>query len=138
MRYSIRRIAPGSALRVGCTLGWIIALGPALLIAFVAVQALQKLNEALVNVESFNIEVFGQSIASIDILSILNMSDTAQTVSQLSASIGATFVGLLLLLTLVGAVIVMLVMLIFSMGYNLLAMIGGGLEVDLEPREPRR
>lgn len=138
MRYSIRRISPGSALRVGCTLGWIIAVGPALLIAFVAIKALQKVNEALVNVETINIEVFGQSIASLDILSMLNMSDTAQTVSQLSASIGVTFVGLLLLLTAVGAVMVMLVMLIFSMGYNLLAMIGGGLEVDLEPRDQRR
>ncbi len=41
---------------------------------------------------------------------------------------------LLLVLTLIGSAVLMVVLLLFSVGYNVLARIGGGLEVDLQER----
>lgn len=134
MRYTIRRIAPGSALRVGCTLGWLVALGPALCLAVVAVQVLQRVNQAFTRVEPLDIEVLGQPVARIDFLEILRLSDAAQTVGQLTGSLTATFIILLLVLTLIGSAVLMVVLLLFSVGYNVLATIGGGLEVDLQER----
>jgi transmembrane protein DUF3566 len=131
MRYKIRRIAPGSALRVGCALGWLVLLCPALCMAGVVVQALQRVNQTLGGITPFEITLLGQSIARIDLLEILRLSDTARTVAQLTRSQPLTLVALTLLFTAVGAVVLAVAVLLFSVGYNLLARAGGGLEVEL-------
>jgi hypothetical protein len=135
MRYTIRRIAPGSALRVGCTVGWLVALCPALCLAVAVVQVLQRVNQAFTRIEPLDITVLGQPVARIDFLEILRLSDAAQAVGRLVATVPATLIILTLLLTLLGAVVLAATLLLFSAGYNLLARIGGGLEVELQKRE---
>src|SRR5437868_3891671 len=80
MRYRIRRIGPGSALRVGCAAGWLVMLCPALCLAGIAVQALQRINQAFAQIEPIDITVLGQPVARIDFLEILRLSAAAQTV----------------------------------------------------------
>jgi hypothetical protein len=135
VRYTIRRIAPGSALRVGCAVGWLVALCPALCLAVAAVQVLQRVNQAFVRIEPIDINVLGQPVARIDLLEILRLSDAARVVGRLVASVPATLLILTLLLTLVGAVVLAATLLLFCAGYNLLAAIGGGLQVELQERE---
>ena len=131
MRYTIRRIAPWSALRVGCAVGWLVALCPALCLTVVAIQALQ-------GIQPLDISVLGQPIARIDFLEILRLNGAAQTVSRLAGGLPLTFLLLLLLLTLVGAAMLAGALLLFSGGYNVLASVGGGLEVDLQEVENRQ
>jgi hypothetical protein len=139
MRYKIRRITTGSALRVGLMLGWLVVLCPALCLAGVAVQVLGRVGQALGRVEPIDLSVFGQEIARIDVLEILRLSDAAQTVARLTENQPLTFAMLALLLTLLGAAVFVVVAVLFSIGYNLLATVGGGLEVELTPRiEDRR
>ena len=138
MRYKIRRIAPGSALRVGCAVGWLVALCPALCLTVVAIQALQRINQAFQRIEPLDISVLGQSIARIDFLEILRLNGAAQIVSQLTGSLLLTFLLLLLLLTLAGAAVLAAVSLLFSGGYNILASAGGGLEVELQEAESQK
>jgi Transmembrane domain of unknown function (DUF3566) len=135
VRYTIRRIAPGSALRVGCAVGWLVALCPALCLAVAAVQVLQRVNQAFTRIEPLDITVLGQPVARIDFLEILRLSDAARAVGRLTATVPATLVILTLLLTLLGAVVLAATLLLFSAGYNLLARIGGGLEIELRERE---
>ena len=135
MRYRIRRIAPWSALRVGCSIGWLVALCPALCLAVVAIQALQRVNQAFQRIEPLDISVLGQTVARIDFLEILRLSESAQTVARLSGNLLFTFLLLLLFLTGVGAGLLAGALLLFSGGYNLLASLGGGLEVDLQEAE---
>jgi hypothetical protein len=132
MRYTLRRIAPGSALRVGCAVGWLVALCPALCLALVAVQILQRINQALVRIEPLDIAVLGQPIARIDFLELLRLSAAAQTIAQLAGSLPTTFTLAALLLTAVGAVLVAAALLLFSAGYNVLASLAGGLVVELD------
>lgn len=138
MRYTIRRIAPWSALRVGCAVGWLVALCPALCLTVVAIQALQRVNQALQGIQPLDISVLGQPIARIDFLEILRLNGAAQTVSRLAGGLPLTFLLLLLLLTLVGAAMLAGALLLFSGGYNVLASVGGGLEVDLQEVENRQ
>jgi len=135
MRYRIRRIAPASALRVGCTLGWLVMLCPSLCLAALAVQVLQRVNQALSRIEPIDISVLGNTIARIDFLEILRLSDTARTVAQLTQSQRLTFVALTLAFVLAGAAVLAVAVLLFSAGYNLLARVGGGLEVELREEE---
>jgi hypothetical protein len=135
MRYRLRRIAPGSALRVGCAVGWLVALGPALCIAIVVVQVLRRVGQALARIEPLDINVLGQPIARIDFLDLLRLRDTASTVDRLTSSAATTFLLAALLLTLLGALLVAVALLLFSAGYNLLASLTGGFEVELEERD---
>ena len=138
MRYTIRRIAPWSALRVGCAVGWLVALCPALCLTVVAIQALQRINQAFQRIEPLDISVLGQPVARIDFLEILRLSGAAQTVARLTGNLQVTFLLLLLIVTLAGAAILAGALLLFCGGYNLLAWLGGGLEVELQETESRR
>lgn len=135
MRYRIRRIAPGSALRVGCALGWLVTLCPALCLAAVAVQALRRVDQTLSGIAPFDISVLGQRLARIDLLELLGLSDAARTVAQLTQRQPLTFAALALLFVAVGAAALVVAALLFSLGYNVLARAGGGLEVELREEE---
>jgi hypothetical protein len=136
-RYKIRRITPASALRVGCAAGWLVALCPALCLAGVAVQVLQRINQAFARIEPIEITVLGQQVARLDFLEILRLSAAAQIVARLVGSLPITFVLAAALLTLLGAVMLAVGVLFFSVGYNLLASWGGGLEVELNVENER-
>ena len=131
MRYTIRRISFGSAIKIGLALGWLVALCPALCLAGVAVQVLRRVSTALGQIRSFDITLLGQTVATIDLVSLLGLTSTAQTTAQLTSRIGVTFGMFTLVLTLVGAAVFLGAALLFSVGYNLLAGLVGGLEVEL-------
>jgi hypothetical protein len=133
MRYTIRRIAPGTALRVGCALGWLVALCPALGLAWLAAQLIQRLSQALAQIEPLEIALLGQPIARIDLLEILRLSTVAQVLDRLAANLPMTFLMIAFVLMLLGAAALAVAVLLFSVGYNLLARLGGGLEVELLP-----
>jgi hypothetical protein len=135
MRYTVRRVSVGSALKTGLALGWLVALCPALCLAGVAVQALRRVSTALGQIRAFDISVLGQTIATIDLVSLLGLTGAAQTTAQLTSRLGVTFGLLTLALTLVGAAVFLGAALLFCLGYNLLARLAGGLEVELRARE---
>ena len=134
MRYSIRRIGVGSTLRLSLLLGWLVALCPAMCLAGAAVQILRVVGRAVAQVETLDITVLGQKIATIDPLALLKLRGTAETVGQLSARLPITFGLITLLLTILGAVVFVVVGLLFSTAYNLLAPAVGGLQVELRER----
>lgn len=140
MRYTIRRISLASALRVGCTLGWLIALCPAIALAVLVGQIIQRVDRALGGIAPFQITVWDQPIARIDFLETLNLRETATTVSDLASNLGSTLLLVALALIVLGTIAVALTVALFCFGYNLLAGLGGGLSVELQsdPRDERR
>ena len=132
MRYSIRRIGLGSALRMSLLLGWSVALCPALCLAGLAVQLLRTLSRALAQVQTLDITVLGQNIATVDPLALLQLRSAADAVNRLTAGLLGTFLLLTLALLLVGGVMFVAVGLLASLVYNLLAPLAGGLEVELQ------
>jgi hypothetical protein len=135
MRYTIRRVSIGSAVKIGLALGWLVALCPALCLAGVAVQVLRRVSAALGQIRSFDIALLGQTIATIDLVSLLGLNSAAQTTAQLTSRIGVTFGIFTLVLTLVGAAVFLGAALLFSVGYNLLARLVGGIDVELWTNE---
>ncbi len=131
MRYTIRRVSIGSAVKIALALGWLVALCPALCLAGVAVQVLRRVSAALGQIRSYDIALLGRTIATIDLVSLLGLSSAAQTTTQLTSRIGVTFGMFTLVLTLVGAAVFLGVALLFCIGYNLLARLVGGIKVEL-------
>lgn len=136
MRYTIRRVSLWSALRTGCVLGWVIALCPAIGIALLVGELLARANQALVRIAPFDITIYNQTIASIDVLAILRLSETAQTVHDLARNLGGTVLLLTLVLIVLGTIAVAFTVALFCLGYNLLARIGGGVQVELRNDDP--
>jgi hypothetical protein len=131
MSYTIRKVSVGSAIRLGVTLGWIVALGPALGLAGLAVIAIQRLNQALVQLTPFSFSFLGQELARVDILELLKLQYAAQAVGQAATHAPATFLGLAALLALAGTLGVIVVTLFLALAYNLIGRLGWGLSVDL-------
>lgn len=131
MRYTIRRISLLSAMRVGCAVGWLVALCPAIGLAVLAAQVLQRVNQAAQRVEPLDITILGQPIAHIDFLETLGLRTGAQTVGRLVANIPTTIALLTVLLILAGSLVLVAALALFSIGYNLLAAMGAGLVVEL-------
>lgn len=135
MRYTIHRISPGSAVRVGCVVGCLVALFPALFLAGLAVQALQSVNQVLARAEPIEISMMGRDLARIDILELLNLSGTAQTVNGLVQQTPLTFALLAAALLVAGTLFFVFIVLLVSLCYNLLASKGWGLEVELREQQ---
>jgi len=138
MRYSIRRIGVGSTLRASLLLGWLVALCPALCIAGVAAQVLRRVSQSFGQIAPFDITILDRPVAHIDLLQQVGLSGTAQTVAQLAGNLTRTFVIFALLLTLAGAAVFVMIALLFSIGYNVLAGLVGGIEVELRRVEQGR
>lgn len=147
MRYSVRRVAPGSALRLGCALGWLVMLPPALCVAGLLVRAVQAadtalggLRDAQVDLPDFQIPLVGVielGTVPVDLTGPLGLDERARQVSDLAGQLPQLFAGATIGVVAVGAVVLALLVLLLSLGYNLLARLGMGLEVELVPDRER-
>jgi hypothetical protein len=150
MRYRLRRIAPGSALRAGCALGWIVMLPPALCLAGVVVRAVQIADDALgglrdtsVDLPDFELPLVGVielGSVPVDLTGPLGLDDRTRQVAGLAEQLPQIFTTTTLAALATGALVFALVVLLVALGYNLLAGLGFGLALDLEaaPEQERR
>jgi hypothetical protein len=131
MRYTIRRISLLSALKMSLLLGWLVALLPALGLAALIMLGVQRAAAATEQVQTYEIELLGQPIASIDLLALLGLDDESSRLGDLAAQGWGLAASLALPFTLVGWALVVATALLFCLGYNLLAAVAGGLTVEL-------
>jgi hypothetical protein len=131
MRYTIKRVSLGSALKIGLLLGWIVALLPALVLAALVMTGVQRVAAATEQVQTYEIELLGQPIASIDLLALLGLDDESSRLQELAAQGWGLFSSLALLFVLVGGAMAAATALLVCLCYNLLAALAGGLIVEL-------
>ncbi len=130
--YTIRRISLASAVRTGCLLGWLAALIPALCLAGLAVWSLDRINQAIQQIQPVSISAFGQEILRLDVLGVLRLNSLAQVINTLASFLPATFLFMALALLIAGAIFIAAALLLVCVGYNWLAAFGWGLNVDLQ------
>lgn len=136
MHYRIKRISLFSALRLGCALGWLVALVPAIVLAGLAAFSLDRISLLFARIQPISLSLLGQEILRIDLLSSLGLQNTAQSVSRLAANLPVTFGLFALLFLVIGGLLVAFTWILASAAYNLLAWAGGGLEVDMLEVKP--
>lgn len=136
MRYYLRRVGLQSMARLGCFLGWLIALLPALLSAGLVVLVLQRVHEALVQIKPFSVTFFGQELLRVDLLQLLQLQPLDRLLQPWAENPVSTFLSFTLLLMLIGGALWMATVLLVGLVYNLIARFGWGLVLEL--KETRR
>jgi hypothetical protein len=131
-KVTIKHISLRSVARSALLLGWLLAIIPALVLAWIAMQALQWIDGLFGSVEPFDLELLGQTIATIDPIELASLDGARQTVAGLAAGGTATFMLFALVVLLVGTVGLILSAVLLALGYNLLAGLGGGISMELE------
>lgn len=131
MRYTVRRIGLTSVVRLGCILGWLAALLPALCFAGLGVAVVQRVHQALQQVTPITISLFGQELIRIDLLEVLRLQPLAQVFARWAENPMLTFLSLTLGVLLLGGVFWIMTSLLVSEVYNLVARAGWGLSLEL-------
>lgn len=134
MRYAIRRVTSGSAVRLGCILGWFVSIVPSLLLAWVSLKVIQTLDFFFRLLQAFPLVVLGQNI-SVNLVERLNLTSFAQQIGQYTANAPLTFIVLTLFFLVLGTTWAIFSAIQFSMSYNLVAALGGSLEIELEAQK---
>jgi len=134
VRFTVRRIGLTSVARLGCLLSGLAALPPAACVAGFTVAALQRIHEALQQIEPLTLTLLGQELVRIDLLDALRLQPVALRVAELAQSPLLTFRSLTLILALSGAVLATLSAVLIAVAYNLFARAGWGLSLELRDR----
>ena len=140
-RLTVRRVRLGSLARVGCSLGWLISLLPAVVVSAVSVWILRGIWATLAGWTPWTPWPAGQRIAGFalptpefrprEALRVEGLYQLLEPVGQ--HPVIATLLGTLGL-TFLGGVLFALVLLLAGAAYNVFARFIGGIEVELAPR----
>ena len=120
--------------RLGCLLSGLAALPPALCVAGLTVAAIQRIHEALQQIEPLTLTLLGQELVRIDLLDALRIQPVADRVAELAQGPFLAFRSLTLILVLTSAVLATLSAVLIAVAYNLLARAGWGLAVELSEK----
>jgi hypothetical protein len=141
MKYRLNGISTLSIAKFGCLLGWIVTLIPNLVCALTAWQLLAALRAWLEGLEQINLSLLGLDY-TFDLVDILQLQEVLTTLQRVEGRAIPLMVALLIAASVVGGALVALVLILLGWGYNLLAWLTGGLEVELReipgPPVPRQ
>lgn len=144
-RLAVRRVRLRSLVRVGCTVGWLVSLLPALLLSAASVWVLQNVWSTLGAWAPWSPWTPGQRIGGVTLPTPEFRPREVLRVErfyQLLTPVGehpwlATLLGAIGL-TVLGGLVITLVLLLAGLGYNLFASATGGIEFDLAPQAAPR
>jgi hypothetical protein len=134
-RYRIRRVTIRSLLRFGLVLGSWLALPFGCLFALITAQVITLLLRFLEALQRAEYGLLGQTI-HLDFVEILDLGGVLQTLQTLDRRLALVVVLALLSVTLGAGLIVALLLGLGGWGYNLLAGLSGGIELQLAEAVP--
>ena len=129
-RYKIRGVTIRSLLRFGLVLGSGLALPFGCLFALIVARLISLLRHFLEALQGAEYRLLGQTI-HLDFVKILDLGGALQTLQTLDRRLGLVFVLTLLSIALGAGLIAALLVGLAGWGYNLLAGLSGGIELQL-------
>ena len=131
-RYNVRRINLLPLAKFGCLLGGLAMLGPGLICAVVSLQVVSALRSLLEEWQTSVVDPLGLGIPlEFDFIELLNLGATQALLIRLDEQ-GLVLATLIILCSVIGGgLLIGLTILVVGWGYNLLAALTGGLEVEL-------
>jgi hypothetical protein len=132
-QFAIRRLHLFPAAKFGCLGGLIVAVVPAVLLALLVWNLVSSLSSWLASVAILELPGI---LPDLNLLQILNLSDLFTSLQNLTDLGWVLVAGLTLALTIAGAIWVMLVAVLATLVYNLVAAVSGGLVYSAETIGP--
>jgi hypothetical protein len=134
-RYRVRRVPIRPLLRFGLVLGGGVALPFGCLFALVIAKAISLLRHFLEGWQRAEYRLLGQTV-HFDFVQILSLDGVLQTLQTLDQRLGLVAVLALLSITLGAGLVGALLAGLAGGGYNLIAGLSGGIELQLAETEP--
>jgi hypothetical protein len=130
MKYRIRHISTFSIARFGCLLGWIITVIPGLACGFLGLQVAAAVSDWLQSWEQFSINALGFQY-TLDLIELLKLRDVVAALQTARDLTTPLLISLLIVVAVGGGLVIAFLLILLGWGYNLLAYLTGGIEVEL-------
>ncbi len=135
MKYRIQRVSTFSVARFGCLLGWIITVIPGLVCGLAAWQIAAAARDWLQSWEGFDLSLLGFDY-TLDLVDLLQLQDVITTLQIIENRALPLVILVLIVAAVGGGAVIALILVLLGWGYNLLAWLTGGVEVDLQQLPP--
>ena len=131
-RYAIQKVNTLPLAKFGCALGGLAMLLPGLIVAVGLVQLVGLLRTLLDNWQAVQTDLLGLGMpVEFDFITLLGLQTSQSVITRLDDQRYLVALLVMLLAIIGGGLLVALVILLVGWGYNLLAALTGGLEVEL-------
>jgi hypothetical protein len=131
MKYRLQGISTLSIARFGCLLGWIVTIIPSLTCGLVLWGILGAIRNWLEGLENLDLDVLGFEY-SVDLIELLQLGEFLATLQTLAGRALPLLLALVIVVGILGGALVALTLILLGWGYNLVAWLTGGLEVQLQ------
>jgi hypothetical protein len=130
MKYRLQSISTLSIARFGCLLGWIVTLFPSLTCGLLAAGILAALRSWLEGLEAISLDMLGFEY-SLDLIELLKLGDFLAMLQTIQLRTLPLMLALVIVVGILGGALVALTLILLGLGYNLVAWLTGGLELEL-------
>ena len=131
-RYVVQKISTLSLAKFGCALGGLAMLLPGLICAIAGVQLVAILRALLDNWQAVQTKLLGLDVpVEFDLITLLGLETARALITRLDDQPLLLALLIVLIGVIGGGLVVALIILLVGWGYNLLAALSGGLEVEL-------
>jgi hypothetical protein len=131
MKYRLQGISTLSIARFGCLLGWIVTIIPSLTCGLVLWGILAAIRNWLEGLENLDLDVLGFEY-SVDLIELLQLGEFLATLQTLAGRALPLLLALVIVVGILGGALVALTLILLGWGYNLVAWLTGGVEVQLQ------
>lgn len=130
MKYRLQGISTPSIARFGCLLGWIATIIPSLTCGLFLWGILAAIRNWLAGLENIDLDLLGFEY-SIDLIELLQLEEFLNLLETLAGRALPLLLALVIVIAILGGMLVALTLIVLGWGYNLLAWLTGGLELEL-------
>jgi len=132
MKYRLEHISTLSIARFGCLLGWVVTVIPSLACGRVAWRLAAGARAWLEGLRQITFNVLGAEF-SFELIQILHLEQVLAALRAIEADTLPLLVILVIGVGILGGGLIAVTLVVLGWGYNLLAWLTGGVEVDLQP-----
>lgn len=135
MKYRLQGISTLSLARFGCLLGWIVTVIPSLICGLTLWGTVVAVRNWLEGWENIRLDLLGFEYTA-DLIELLQLDEFLAMLQTLEARALPLMVALVIGVGVLGGGLIALTLILLGWGYNLLAWLTGGLEVELQEIPP--
>ena len=130
MKYRLQGISTVSIARFGCLLGWIVTIIPSLMCGLFFWGILGAIRTWLAGLGHVDLGLLGFE-TSVDLIELLQLEEFLTLLETLAGRALPLLLALVIVVAILGGGLIALTLILLGWGYNLVAWLTGGLELEL-------